>query len=38
MLEHYDVDIHSWEQIWNFKPRVGLLGDYIDYWMDVKMR
>ena len=35
--EHYDLEIHSYENAWMFKGEHGFFKDYIDKWMEVKI-
>lgn len=38
MMEHYDVDIVSWNGGYKFQYAKGLFCEYIDYWSEIKAK
>lgn len=35
-MEHYDVEIHSWDGGIKFRSRTGVFASYIDHWTEIK--
>ena len=37
-LDHYDVDVYSYNGGWKFEGMTGLFSEYIDKWMEIKKK